>query len=318
MSDHPLVSVVLPTVGRPQLLRRALASALTQTLREIEVIVIIDGPDPATNETLREVSDPRIRAIPLKRRAGPGPARNVGFRAATAPWVALLDDDDEWLPEKLVRQLAMAERAVIPFPILGTRAYVRTPLATYVWPTRPPEPEEDLSDYLFTRRSLFVGEGWYTTPSLLTRTELARRVLFDESLRSGGDNHWLLRAASQAGARYDVLWEPLCLHHQEYERPGVTNTVADWRSSLQWASQHRDLFTAQAYAGFCLKASQRAATAWQWQGLWEALWQALRYGRPTMSDLIIFVGIWTTPRHLRRRLRLMYYRWNPAGTSRDG
>lgn len=317
MSDDALVSVILPTHGRPQLVRRALSSALQQTLREIEIIVIIDGPDPSTDETITRFSDPRVRVIPLSHRVGPGAARNVGFRVATAPWVALLDDDDEWLPEKLVRQMAMAKCVSVRFPILGTRAYVKTPLATYVWPTRRPRPEEDLSDYLFTRTSLFMGEGWYATPSLLTRTELAKRFPFDETLRFGGDNDWLLRAASQAGARYDVLWEPLCIIYQEYSRFGVTNSVSDWRSSLAWASRQRDLFTARAYAGFCLKASHRAASAWQWRVFFEALWEAVRHGRPTMTDLIIFAGIWTIPRQIRRRLRAMYFQWKPSEPSAD-
>lgn len=312
MAGDPLVSVILPTFGRPELVCRALTSALAQTLGDIEIIVVIDGPDAETIQAVGRHSDPRTRVIPLSRRTGPGAARNVGVRAARASWIAWLDDDDEWLPEKLERQLQTAMQAEVPFPILGTRAYVKTPLATYVWPTRPPLPGEDLSDYLFTRRSLFMGEGWYATPSLFTRAELARQVPFDPNLRSGGDNDWLLRAASQEGARYDVVWAPLCVCYQEYDAPGVTNAASDWSSSLEWAARRRDLFTAKAYAGYCLKQSHRAAAAWQWRAFFVVLREAFRHGRPTLTDLIIFAGIWTIPRRIRRRLRATYFRWKPS------
>lgn len=310
MLDNPLVSVIIPTCNRPQLVCRAIRTALDQTLREIEVVVVIDGPDPATDMAVRGLSDSRIRIMQHPSRKGPAAARNSGIRAATAPWVALLDDDDEWLPEKLERQIAMAMRTEVAFPILGTRAYVKTPIATYIWPTRRPRVGEHLSEYLFVRTSLFAGEGWYTTPSLMAKTELARRVPFDETLYSIEDNDWLLRVASQDGAQYDLVWEPLCIYYWEQERPTVSGTLADWKPSLEWASRQRHLFTASAYAGFCLKASHRAAAAGEWSGFFIALWMAVRHGRPTLLDLMIFLAIWTIPRKMRRQLRAAYYRRN--------
>src|SRR6266516_3190726 len=118
MADRPEVSVVIPTRMRPELVPRAVRSALGQTLREIEVIVVVDGPDPSTREALAEhAADPRLRIVELEASGGAPSARNVGAQQATAEWTALLDDDDEWLPEKLATQLELARQAPYPQPI---------------------------------------------------------------------------------------------------------------------------------------------------------------------------------------------------------
>src|SRR5271156_4184413 len=100
MTDTPLISVVIPTRNRPELLIRAVRSALIQTYDSIEVVVVIDGRDQASVEALSEVSDARLRFIELEQSGGGNPARNIGVSAAKGNWVALLDDDDEWLPDK--------------------------------------------------------------------------------------------------------------------------------------------------------------------------------------------------------------------------
>ena len=94
----PLVSVVIPTLHRPKLVLRAIHSVLNQTYREIELIVVVDGPDKATVAAVRSIEGPRLRLIvnPLIV-AG---ARNTGADRATGDWIAFLDDDDEWLPKK--------------------------------------------------------------------------------------------------------------------------------------------------------------------------------------------------------------------------
>ena len=94
------VSAVIPTRGRPELLRRAVRSALAQTLRDIEVVVVIDGPDPVTHGVLQELAqqDSRLRVLALPSSVGGSDARNRGVDAAAGEWIAFLDDDDEWLP----------------------------------------------------------------------------------------------------------------------------------------------------------------------------------------------------------------------------
>src|SRR5271169_1967794 len=104
----PLISVVIPTLRRPKLVLRALASALNQTYEQIEVIVVIDGPDEDTIDVLRRVNDPRLRVIVNPRSLTAAGARNVGVDHAKGEWIAFLDDDGEWLPGKIEKQIAFA------------------------------------------------------------------------------------------------------------------------------------------------------------------------------------------------------------------
>jgi len=128
VSDGPRVSVVIPTRLRPALVPRAVRSALAQALTDIEVVVVIDGPDPDTREVLAAIADPRLRIVELERSGGAPAARNVGVDHARAAWTALLDDDDEWLPEPgprrhlRVRRVQGAHAAVPARTTPGARA----------------------------------------------------------------------------------------------------------------------------------------------------------------------------------------------------
>jgi glycosyltransferase involved in cell wall biosynthesis len=103
----PQVSVVVPTLGRPAL-ALALRSALDQRGVDVEVLVVDDGSAGRAGVVAERVGDARIRLLRHDGRHGPGAARNTGVGAANAAWVALLDDDDLWAPDKLVRQLDAA------------------------------------------------------------------------------------------------------------------------------------------------------------------------------------------------------------------
>src|ERR1700683_1134626 len=159
------VSAVIPTRGRPELLCRAVRSALAQTLREIEVVVVIDGDDPATRIALDELAqqDGRLRVLALAASVGGSDARNRGVDAAAGEWIAFLDDDDEWMPSKLEAQLEAGGHSTAPFPIGPCRMIARTPDKDYVWPRRLPAPKEQIGEYIMARQSLTRGEGYIQT-----------------------------------------------------------------------------------------------------------------------------------------------------------
>ncbi len=102
----PEVSVVIPTRDRRDLLfGHALPSALGQVGVEIEVIVVDDGSTDGTVEALSQVDDPRFRVLRNKRARGVSGARNTGIWASRGEWLAFLDDDDMWSPNKIRTQL---------------------------------------------------------------------------------------------------------------------------------------------------------------------------------------------------------------------
>jgi len=107
----PAVSVIIPTRNRAAFLEAAVASVRQQTFRDWELIVVDDGSRDGTGEVVRRLSDRRVRALRFEASRGAAAARNAGLSRATGAFVAFLDDDDEWLPSKLERQIGLFLRS---------------------------------------------------------------------------------------------------------------------------------------------------------------------------------------------------------------
>src|SRR5690606_27199889 len=95
----PLISVIIPAYNAEATIVEAVESVLAQTYRPLEVLIIDDGSSDAT-AALIENKYESVRVI-RQSNAGPSAARNHGIREAKGAWVAFLDADDRWLPEKL-------------------------------------------------------------------------------------------------------------------------------------------------------------------------------------------------------------------------
>jgi glycosyltransferase involved in cell wall biosynthesis len=294
-----LVSVVIPTLHRPNLLRRAVASALAQTWSAVEVIVIIDGIDPATRATLAAIADPRLIVLQNERSQGPGVARNTAARVARGTWLAFLDDDDEWLPDKLVRQL---EGISSHHPvILSCRCRVQTPSGTYIWPRRLPEPNEPVDAYLFGRRSLLRGEAYLATPTFVLPTWLFHRSGFGNSWQYE-DTTLLLRATRRESAVIIMRPEVLAIIHADVSGSSLGSDFS-WEEGLDWMNTVSELFTPRGGSGFCLVTlGSQAARVSAWRAAPILMRRAWRYGTPTLVQLLLFMSFWVIPQNLRRRL----------------
>jgi glycosyltransferase involved in cell wall biosynthesis len=107
-------TIIIPTHDRPELLERAVASALAQTVRDIQVVVVDDG----SAEPVRlERPDPRLLVLRNPQALGASAARNLGLEVAAGPWVTFTDDDDELLPDMVQVSLDAAERSTLPGPV---------------------------------------------------------------------------------------------------------------------------------------------------------------------------------------------------------
>jgi len=115
MNRHPLVSVIIPTYGRSELLDRAIDSVLAQTYDNIEIIVVDDNNSNSEHrkhtENVLQKYLQNGQAVYLKheKNVGGSAARNTGIKASKGEYVALLDDDDEWFPEKIEKQISYFE-----------------------------------------------------------------------------------------------------------------------------------------------------------------------------------------------------------------
>jgi hypothetical protein len=134
------VSVVVPTRERSELLRLTVASVLRQRDVDIELILVEDGSTDHTTRTVAGIANPRVRILRQDEPTGVSAARNRGIAEATGEWIAFLDDDDLWAPDKLVRQLKAARDHARPWAYAGdvsVDAYLRV-----LTGTRPPTPDE--------------------------------------------------------------------------------------------------------------------------------------------------------------------------------
>ncbi len=107
----PDVSVVIPTRDRRDLLLRTLGAVRAQAGVQVEIVVVDDGATDGTSEAVAALCDERIVLLRSATPGGVSSARNRGCHAASADWIAFLDDDDLWAPEKLARQLAALQHS---------------------------------------------------------------------------------------------------------------------------------------------------------------------------------------------------------------
>jgi glycosyltransferase involved in cell wall biosynthesis len=302
-SDSPLVSVVIPTRNRPDMVGRAVRSALQQTVAEVEVIVVVDGPDPNTEAVLKliQASDSRLRIVSLPQNVGGADARNAGIKAAKGEWVALLDDDDEWMAHKLEEQLALAEKSSHRSPVISCKIIGRTPIADHIWPTA--QPSLPIAEYLMRRRGLFQGEGGLYCPTLIARRDLFLRCPFTSGLKRHQDYDWVIRAFNVPGVGLEFVPEPLVICHLEENRAGIS-AHHDWRYSLDWINSIRPLINAQTYASFLLtKISASASAQGDWAAFLPLLISAVKKGRPRAIHVAIYIGLWAIPIKVRRFIR---------------
>jgi glycosyltransferase involved in cell wall biosynthesis len=113
------VSVVIPTRDRLPLLVQTLHTVLSQNL-DIEVIVVDEASSDGTAEWLAALGDPRVGTVRHDRAQGLPAARNAGLAAAAGRWVAFVDDDDLWAPDKLAAQLTAADEEGAPWAYAGS------------------------------------------------------------------------------------------------------------------------------------------------------------------------------------------------------
>lgn len=188
----PKVSVIIPTYNRAEFLRFAITSVLNQTFQDFEIIVVDDASIDNTEDVVRSLSDKRISYFRHGANKGNAATRNTGIRNSSGHYIALLDDDDEWLPSKLEKQVRLLDSSP---PIVGGvyTGFVVIDKASgkmveRVTPTK--------------RGSIFnelLIQNWVGTSStVLLRRECFDKVgLFDEGLASGVDYDMWIRIAKE-------------------------------------------------------------------------------------------------------------------------
>lgn len=192
----PLISCVVPVYNAERFIAEALDSIWQQTYRPLEVIVVNDGSSDGTEAVLDQFHDRIVRVS--RANGGPAAARNTGLALARGEFIAFLDADDLWHPEKLQRQMVRFDAR----PELGLSLTFKRQF----W-----EPEmQDEEARLRAEGHPIVADH----PGFVCQTMLMRRATFDrvgsfnERLRTGEDTEWLSRA-SACGVVREVLKDVL-------------------------------------------------------------------------------------------------------------
>jgi glycosyltransferase involved in cell wall biosynthesis len=300
------VTAIVPTSGRRPTLAAAVASALAQRHCDVAVTVVGDGTTiDAIRATLGPLADDdrvTVRILPASVR-GANAARNLGARSARTEWIAFLDDDDTWHPDKLARTLAAApsgERKVI----MSHRFVARTRERDYVWPRLMPDSSVHLSEYLFCRQGFFDGDGHLQTSALVTRRDLVLETPFREDLARHQDHDWVLRCVYESGAAVRMVPDVLSVYVMSTPGDPAIGGQGRWRERWEWASTNRHLFSARGYAGFLTSYGVFAAAAdGDRKAAWFLVCEACRDGRPRLRDLVIAAALATIPPAARRRVR---------------
>jgi len=310
--DHELLdystTVVIPTRRRPLLLDRAIDSVLAQTIQPLEIVVVVDGDDPNTVNSLRKYSVPGLQILILPNNLGVSNARNQAISVAHGAWVAFLDDDDEWFPTKLERQVEVAMHSRWYCPIVCSRMIVRSPEGDLVLPRRPPAPGETIGDYLFSRRSVFPGESLLQSSNLFTSRRLLETVPFQTTCKKWEDIDWLLRASILPGVGLEFLPEPLSVYYADHDKRLTMTGEWDWKHLFAWVKLNRHLLSPKAYSGALLVSIAHEAVRERDQHAFSALlWNAVKHGEPDMRQLGTYLALhlahWIVPFRLHAPAR---------------
>jgi len=317
MNSSPQVSVVIPTIRRPDIVVRACKTALCQTFSDLEVIVVIDGPDEATRASLTCIQDVRLRVVPLEQNHGLAAVRNIGVSHARGRWIAFLDDDDEWLEHKIEMQVKAAENLGGERIFMASEYLDKGPNFDRVLPWRLPGPEEPISEYLFCRRGATGKSGLVQPSTYFASATLLREVPFKAKLRPHEDFDWLLRAAKVADRPFMVVPGPLSIYHNEHTQDRES-TSGNFDFYWRYVHENRDLFTPEAFsfyiAAFCTPAASASPDRLR---LWWKVLQGIFEGRATMRCLVMVAGFALLSVERRRQMRQILSRLSgspaPAG-----
>ena len=252
---------------------------------------------------LAAIPDPRVKYVRVENNSGVAHARNVGIGAASGRLIAMLDDDDEWLPEKLAAQVELGSTSGLSLPIVSCQLRMVTPRAELVMPRRLPQPGEPPSEYLAVRHGLFHGDGFLQTSTIMARTELLRKVPFTEGLRRLQELDWSLRCLELDGTGLCYVPRPLVTWYADENRSRISFD-APWRQSLEWLDDTRSRVTPRAYAALAMSVvSSMAATSNSPRVFFHLLGEARRHGQPGLLDYVTFLQVWLVPPGLRRLVR---------------
>jgi glycosyltransferase involved in cell wall biosynthesis len=242
----PRVSVIIPTHNRAEFLEKAIHSVLNQSYTDFEILVCDDASSDDTRKVVEAISDERIRFIRYEQNRGVIRVRNEAISNSSGDYIAFLDDDDEWLPTKLEKQIAILGDSTNKLGGVYTGVYsIDTQLGRIVKTSIPKYSGDILNELLM--------DNFITTSSVIIKKYCFERVgLFDPEYKSASDYDMWIRIAAEFN--FDYVAEPL-VNYRNHPKKISTNYDGLIRGLERLISKHENLFTdnRQAYVNHLLK-----------------------------------------------------------------
>jgi len=218
MTYYPLVSCVLTTYNRSKILKRAITSVLNQTYTNIELIIIDDNSKDNTSDVVKIINNKRIKYIRNTSNKGLSYNRNLGASLSKGEFVAFIDDDDEWFPLKIEKQLLIFERdksdklgLVYTWSIMTNSKKNIGILA--------PNLTGEIFKHSIDDQPITNGSTW------LIKKEVFKKIKFDTAIKRGIDGDFV----RQISLLYhvDVLMETMVHYHVGHGFQRITSNEKD-------------------------------------------------------------------------------------------
>lgn len=273
----PQVSVVIPTHNRPEFLTRAVKSVYTQTSTDFEVVVVDDGESVEKHFFLAPYwRKPNFRYIATSKNQGGAAARNLGIQAAKGEYIAFLDDDDEWLPTKLEKQVTVLKNVSEDVSLVysGVATYDETGRLLHQSVAKISGVIEPLP------RLLYKCDIW--TSALMYRRSYAEKgFIFDPEQKK--NQEWDLEIRLGGVSNFYAIAEPLTRinlgeSEQMGSRSNLPNVIAGHERFLR---KHRALYEREPQA-YALRLFHLGHLYWDYGDKGQARqcwWRAWRYHR---------------------------------------
>jgi glycosyltransferase involved in cell wall biosynthesis len=275
----PLVSCIIPTYNRAHIVGRAIQSVLNQTYKNIEVIVIDDGSQDNTQEVVLSIKDERVRYIRLHRNFGAAFARNIGIANARGEFVAFLDSDDYFLPEKIEKQveLMLKDESI---GVCYTEVYFEIDNGELVYKESPRIRGRIPEKVLYERILLFPPFIFF--PTFLVRKYLLHNCKFAENKKVFEEVDFLIELSKEAN--FDFIPLPLYVinkktNEQRNPRPNIQIRIKNYESVLS------------EYKFDILRLLGKDVISFRYNRL---AWTAYKYGYKILAAKLLFKSAFET------------------------
>ena len=237
-----LVSAIITTHNRKELLVLAIESVLNQTYKNIECIVVDDASDDGTKEYIkRYIDENKVNYIyiPREESRGGNHARNLGIQNAKGDYIAFLDDDDEWLSEKIEKQMeAMEETPEVGFVYCGTLSEINLDKTSRI----PQEIKEDKYKDGDLSKEVLVHIICNTSVILVKKELLEKIHGFDEKLKFWQEYEMCIRLLQNTKAK--LVRENLVIYRIfKGDKNRLSNKIEGWEEAVSYIlDKHKQLY----------------------------------------------------------------------------